>query len=112
MKRFWIAMLFITAAACGVYFFSRQRAAGIRSKAHLRVAIIGNTFAERMQHYNYFETMLTASYTTDSIVVRNFGWSGDELTGSLRPLNFPSTKALLKTFQPDVIIACYGMNES
>jgi hypothetical protein len=43
--------------------------------------------AERLQQFNYFETMLMARFADLDLVVRNLGWSGDTITQP-RPLNF------------------------
>ena len=43
-----------------------------------RIAVVGNTFAERMQLFGWFETFLHARHPTHSLIVRNMGWSGDE----------------------------------
>lgn len=76
------------------------------------IVIIGNTFAERIQYYNYFEPLLYNSFPKGNLIVRNLGWSGDEIDGGSRPLNFPTQDELLYRNKADIIIACYGMNES
>src|SRR4051794_31347671 len=48
-----------------------------------RIIIIGNTLAERMQYFGHFETLLQSRFPELELVVRNLGWSADELT--LRP---------------------------
>ena len=77
-----------------------------------RVVVLGNTFAERMGHYGYLETMLQTTRPKDNISLRNMGWSGDELTLQPRPLNFGTMQEHLAANKTDVIIACFGMNES
>ncbi len=77
-----------------------------------RVIIAGNTFAERMQLYGYFETALQIQYKGQGIVVRNLGWSGDEVDLMPRPQNFGSFEDHLGWQQADVVLLCYGMNES
>ena len=54
-----------------------------------RIVILGNTFADRMRHYGYFETMLQQNYPDHQLTVRNMGWSADEVGLQPRPLNFP-----------------------
>lgn len=76
------------------------------------IVIIGNTFAERMQHYNYFEPLLHKSFAGKNLTVRNLGWSADEITLRSRPLNFPTQDELLTEYKADVILACYGLNEA
>src|SRR5262249_48094611 len=48
-----------------------------------RIIMIGNTLAERMQYYCYFETSLYARFPELELVFHNLGYSADELT--LRP---------------------------
>src|SRR6187200_158967 len=47
------------------------------------VVIVGNTLAERMQYFGWFETLLHARFSDHNLVVRNLGWSADEI--NLRP---------------------------
>lgn len=94
-----------------------------------RVVFVGNTFAERMVRYGHFEALLHAKLPEHQLVVRNLGWSGDEIwagnakpggnawsvdpvSTQLRPLNFGDQQTHLTEQKADVIIACYGMNES
>ncbi|GAA4435792.1 hypothetical protein GCM10023091_12880 [Ravibacter arvi] len=76
------------------------------------VVIIGNTFADRLQHYNYFEVLLQKSFPGKKLTVRNLGWSADEIGLRSRPLNFPTQDELLSSLKADIILACYGMNEA
>lgn len=48
------------------------------------VCLIGNTLAERMQHYGWLETLLTAKYPGHNLVFRNLGYSADEIETSKR----------------------------
>ena len=77
-----------------------------------RIAIVGNTFAERMQLDGQFETWLQTTNPGKQLSLRNFGWSGDEVALQPRPLNFIGMKEWLANHETDVIIACFGMNES
>ena len=76
------------------------------------VVIVGNTFAERMAHFGHFETLLQTQYPDHELVVRNLGWSGDTPSLQPRPLDFGTMEEYLVQEQADVIIACFGMNES
>ena len=76
------------------------------------LVFIGNTFAERMQLYGYFETLLYKSFPEHRLIVRNLGWSADEPYLMPRPLNFGSLHEHLTAQKTDVIFACFGMNES
>ncbi len=76
------------------------------------IVFIGNTFAERLQHFNYFETFLYKSFPDRNLTVRNMGWSADEVTQRSRPLNFGSLDEHLTQQQADIIFACFGLNEA
>jgi hypothetical protein len=73
---------------------------------------VGNTFAERLQHFNHFETMLTTKFPELHFRMRNLGWSGDTITLQPRPLNFGDATRHLTDQKADVILACFGLNES
>src|SRR3954463_4939091 len=45
------------------------------------ICIIGNTLADRMQHDGWLETMLHARFPNHKLVIRNLGFSGDEVAG-------------------------------
>jgi putative heme-binding domain-containing protein len=45
------------------------------------ICIIGNTLAERMQHYGWLETLIQARFPQHELVVRNLGYSGDQVGG-------------------------------
>jgi lysophospholipase L1-like esterase len=76
------------------------------------VVFVGNTFAERMQHFNHFETMLTTRFPDLHLHVRNLGWSGDTIILQPRPLNFGDAARHLTEQKADVILAFFGLNES
>ncbi len=77
-----------------------------------RIVLIGNTFADQQRLYNYLETLLTSHAPVKNITFRNLAWSGDTLSLRPRPLNFGSLDEHLKQQKADIIIACFGMNES
>src|SRR3954463_6664685 len=52
------------------------------------ICIIGNTLADRMQHDGWLETMLHARFPKHQLVIRNLGFSGDELPLRLRSQSF------------------------
>jgi glucose/arabinose dehydrogenase len=76
------------------------------------VCLIGNTLAERMQYFNHFETLLHSRFPQYNLVVRNLGWSADELTLRPRSLDFKDHGHTLSDHKADVIIAFFGFNES
>jgi putative heme-binding domain-containing protein len=75
-------------------------------------SIIGNTLADRMQHDGWLETFLHSRLPRHQLVVRNLGFSGDELTLRLRSAGFGSPDDHLSANKTDVIFAFFGYNES
>jgi len=76
------------------------------------IVFIGNTFAERLQYFNYFETFLYKSFPERNLTVRNLGWSADEINLQPRPLNFGTLDEHLAEQKANIIFACYGLNEA
>ena len=84
----------------------------LRIDANDSIVFIGNTFAERMHLFGYFETFLHCKFPEHKLKVRNMGWSADELTLKPRPVGFGDRHRYLEREEADVIFACFGMNES
>ena len=94
-RRIWpaalLSMSFAWAMPSGTTFVSadERATAEIPAPASLklekgdRICLIGNTLAERMQYFGHFETLLHSRFPELELVVRNLGYSADEL--SLRP---------------------------
>ncbi|HVR35770.1 MAG TPA: PVC-type heme-binding CxxCH protein, partial [Methylomirabilota bacterium] len=82
----------------------------LRPRDH--IAIIGNTLADRMQHSGWLETLIHSRHPEHDLVVRNLGFSGDELTVRLRSQDFGSQDDWLNHVKADVIFAMFGFNES
>ena len=76
------------------------------------ITILGNTLAERMQFDGWLETLLHARFPEHRLVIRNIGYSGDELTLRLRSEAFGSPEEHLAKLQTDVVLAFFGFNES
>ncbi len=77
-----------------------------------RVMLMGNTFGERWAMSGYFEALVHAAHPGQELTVRSFPWSGDEVALRPRELNVPTTLDHLGSFDPDVVVMCYGMVES
>lgn len=77
-----------------------------------RIVFIGNTFAERLQMFSYFETLLTTRLPDHELSFRNLSRSADEVALRPRPLNFGDLHTHLREEEADVIVACFGMNEA
>src|SRR5579863_7559281 len=118
---------------------SAARGAELELKKGDHICIIGNTLAERMQHYGWLETLIHARFPEHELVFRNLGYSGDEieLDKRLRSMDFGTPDQWLageapvpqpKKLSPrdevaqnrfertntkaDVVFAFFGYNES
>ena len=89
-----------------------QGAGAIEVKEGNHVCIIGNTLADRMQHDGWLETLLQVRFPDKHLVIRNLGFSGDELTMRLRSAGFGTPDEHLTTNKADIILAFFGYNES
>ena len=88
------------------------RADAIEIKPGDHISIVGNTLADRMQHDGWLETGLQARFPAYKLVIRNLGFSGDELTLRLRSADFGTPDQWLTRTQADVVFAFFGYNES
>jgi lysophospholipase L1-like esterase len=83
-----------------------------------RVLLLGSALIEHEQDHGFLETRLTQRFPDASITFRNFGWSGDTVSGTARTSGFQNPDGfarLLKevhAYKPTVIFIGYGMNES
>ena len=77
-----------------------------------KIVIIGNTLAERMQFGGDFESLLQSRFPGKQLVVRNLGWSADEIDLRPRSANFDDHGHRLIDHKPDVVLAMFGLNES
>ena len=106
---------------------ARQQAFTLQPNDH--ISIIGNTLAERMQYDGWLETMLQARFPKHQLVLRNLGFSGDEVGTRLRSKNFGTPDEWLSGLakpiggyednrfagtdtKADVVFAFFGYNES
>jgi glucose/arabinose dehydrogenase len=111
------------------FSLSGKAAASFELRANDHIVIIGNTLAERMQYDGWLETMLYARFPKHDLVIRNIGFSGDEMDVRLRSKNFGTPDEWLSGIaepiggyeenrlegtntKADVIFAFFGYNES
>jgi lysophospholipase L1-like esterase len=106
-----VVALFAALLAAGPRIAFAQDAT-LTLRAGDRIALVGNTLAERQQLFNHFETQLHTRFADLDLVVRNLGWSADTLTLQPRPLNFGDASTHLTQQRADVVIAFFGLNES
>src|SRR5262245_17926706 len=84
----WAAALGLGALALWALPARGHAAAAFELKEKDHICIVGNTLAERMQYDGWLETMLHARFPKHDLVVRNLGFSGDEIATRLRSKNF------------------------
>ncbi len=77
-----------------------------------KIVLIGNTLAERMQLDGAFETLLQSRFAGKNLVVRNLGWSADEIDLRPRSANFDGHGHQLRDHNPNIVFAMFGLNES
>src|SRR3954464_8256717 len=64
------------------------------------ICIIGNTLADRMQHDGWLDTYLVTRFPKHDLVIRNLGFSADELNTRLRSMSFGTPDEWLKGEAP------------
>jgi putative heme-binding domain-containing protein len=77
-----------------------------------RIAILGNSTAERMTLFGHFETMLHLNFPNLELVVRNFGRPAEEVAIQQRSADYTKLDDPLYAFNPDTFLCFFGFNES
>ena len=77
-----------------------------------RIAIVGNTLADRMQHHNHLETLITQKFPQHNLSFRNLSAAGDEVVTRARSKDFGTPDEWLAKVQPSVVFIFLGYNES
>lgn len=77
-----------------------------------RIALVGNSTAERMNLFGHFETLLHARFPDLDLVVRNFARPADEVAVRQRSSSYTAIDDPLKVFGADTYFCFYGFNES
>lgn len=112
-KLFLKPLLFLLLASLSLFSCDKpEKTYPLNPQQNDRILILGNTFAEQLQHHNYFETRLYQSFPERNLTVRNLAWSADEVNLQPRPLDFPTLAENLTRYQPDIIMAFFGTNEA
>ncbi len=91
---------------------NQQSAAALELKSGDHICLVGNALGERMQHHNYWETLLYQRFPKHDLVVRNLCFPADEPFHRMRSLNFGSPDDHLKHSKASVILFFFGLNES
>jgi glucose/arabinose dehydrogenase len=127
--RWWGGAVIAGLALLGTVSTVESQAARFELREKDHISIIGNTLAERFQYDGWLETMLHARFPKHELVVRNLGFSGDEIATRLRSKNFGTPDEWLSGIaepiggyednrfagtntRADVIFAFFGYNES
>lgn len=77
-----------------------------------RIALVGNSTAERMNLFGHFETLLQARFPEKELVFRNFGRPADEVANRQRANDYTKLDDPLFTYNPDTFLCFFGFNES
>ncbi|MFO0938825.1 MAG: hypothetical protein U0798_20160 [Gemmataceae bacterium] len=77
-----------------------------------RIAFLGNSTAERMNLYGYFESYLQLKFPKLELVIRNFGRPAEEVAIQQRSADYTTLDDPLYAFNPDTFICFFGFNES
>ncbi len=110
--RFKLACFAVLSIA-GLCFSARALAAEtISINDGQRIAMVGNSTAERMNLFGHLETMMQLRFHDKRPAIRNFGWPADEVGNQQRPGNYTLIDDPLKVFGPDMFFCFFGFNES
>ena len=107
-KRF----IFVCTAIMLLLVASTAQAGDLKIRQNDSIVILGNTFAERMHHFGYFETFLHSRFPDHRLRIRYLAWPAEEVGKPTRPKGFPRLADELRENRADVVFICYGMNES
>lgn len=77
-----------------------------------RIALIGNSTAERMNLFGHFEAMLHTRFADKQIVFRNFARPADEVALRQRANDYTKLDDPLDAFGADTYLCFFGFNES
>ena len=76
------------------------------------ICLVGNALGERLQHQNWWETLLHSRFSRHELVVRNLCFPGDEPDERIRSQNFGTPTAHLTHSKATVVLFFFGFNES
>lgn len=77
-----------------------------------RIALVGNSTAERFNRWGYFETLLHSRFAKQELVFRNFARPADEVGLRQRPTDYTKLDDPLTAFGADTFLCFFGFNES
>lgn len=97
------------------FWFTSQRCdaqTGIELRPGDHICYIGNTLADRMQHYPWLETYMAAIHPDHDLTFRDLGFPADELKTRPRSANFGDPNQWLTKCEADVVFCFFGYNEA
>lgn len=77
-----------------------------------RICLVGNALGERMQHHNFWESLLHQRFPELELSVRNLCFPGDEPLERIRSKNFGDPDSHLAHSKATVVMYFFGFNES
>lgn len=112
MKRVFAFLFFVSVLTCSTAPRLRAAEPLLTLQKGDHICIVGNGLADRMQHSGYLEAMIHAKFSQHTLVFRNLGFAGDEISVRMRSEGFGSPDDWLKKEKADVVFAFWGYNES
>ena len=100
------------AVLVGLVVVAQAAAEPFDLKPGTRIAVVGNTLADRMQHDAWLDAYLHTRFPGHNLTIRHLGFAADEVTVRLRSANFGSPDEWLTKVKADVVFAFFGYNES
>ena len=104
--------LTITSLLCCLLAMPKLMAAELELQQGDCICLVGNALGERMQHHNYWESLLHQRFAKLNLTVRNLCFPGDEPTERIRSENFGDPDAHLTHSKASVVLYFFGFNES
>jgi putative heme-binding domain-containing protein len=77
-----------------------------------RIALVGNSTAERMNLFGHFEALLHQRFPSKRLAVRNFARPADEVGNRQRPNDYTKLDDPMAAFGADTYLLFFGFNES
>ena len=77
-----------------------------------QICLVGNALGERMQHQNYWETLLHGRFADKQLAVRNLCFPGDEPSERIRSQNFGDINSHLEHSKATTVLFFFGFNQS
>jgi len=103
-------------SACSLVLISLARCEAAAQALALHpgdhICLLGNGLAEGFQRDGWLETLFQAQFPERHLSFRNLGFAGDEISLRMRCENFGSPDDWLVRTKANVVIACFGYNES